>query len=70
MKLLLYCSANLPWLAEELVLHEDRESEHDETLNHHGTKVLPHHFPAEGVLETVFTWQRMTSYSWNLKKQR
>lgn len=43
-----------PWFAEELVLDEDCDDEHDHSLDGHGAKVLSHHSPAEWILETVF----------------
>ena len=46
----------LPRLAEELVLDEDREGKHDDSLDEHGAEVLSHHVPAEGVLEAVLPW--------------
>lgn len=46
----------LPWFAEELILDENGDGKHNNSLDGHGAKVLSHHIPAEWVLETVFTW--------------
>lgn len=50
----------VPGPAEELVLDEDGGGEHDGALDRHGAEVLPHHVPAEGVLEPVLPWTRRT----------
>lgn len=46
----------LPGFAEELVLDEDGDGEHDGALDGHGAEVLAHHVPAEGVLESILPW--------------
>lgn len=45
----------VPGFTEEPVLDQDGGAEHDGTLDRHGAEVLPHHVPAEGVLESIFT---------------
>lgn len=46
----------LPGFAEELVLDEDGDGEHDGALDGHGAEVLAHHVPAERVLESILPW--------------
>lgn len=45
----------VPGFTEEAVLDQDGGAEHDGALDRHGAEVLPHHVPAEGVLESIFT---------------
>lgn len=45
----------VPGFTEEPVLDQEGGAEHDGALDRHGAEVLPHHVPAEGVLESVFT---------------
>lgn len=48
----------VPGFTEEPVLDQEGGAEHDGALDRHGAEVLPHHVPAEGVLESILTWQR------------
>ena len=48
----------LPGLAEEVVLDEQGEDEHDSPLDGHGAQVPPHHVPAQGVFKAVFACGR------------
>lgn len=56
--LLKYIILFLPGFAAEFILDKESDGEHDCPLDGHGTEVLPHHVPAEGVLVTVFPWER------------
>lgn len=44
---------SLPGSAEEVVLDEEGDGEHDSALDEHGKQVLAHHVPAQGVFKSV-----------------
>lgn len=65
--LLKYIILFLPGFAAEFILDKESDGEHDCPLDGHGTQVLPHHVPAEGILETVFPWERQKNTPFFIK---
>lgn len=47
-----------PWFAEELILDEDCDGEHDGSLDGHRAQVFPHHVPAERVFKSVLPFEK------------
>ena len=55
---MVFRASAVPGFEEELVLDEECDGEHDQSLDGHGTQVLPHHVPAQRVFKTVFPWKK------------